>query len=99
MNEFDTECLHDIERRRDAGFAPSAHERDFLIKLVHRMSDWQPKETAPRDREILLYCSDIGYSVSYWSEAFVCFVDDECNELHPTDWMPLPEPPTTGKER
>ena len=34
MSNYDTECLKDIERRRDAGFAPSAHERDFLIRLA-----------------------------------------------------------------
>ena len=35
MTNFDAECLADIERRRNAGFAPSDHERYFLIRLAH----------------------------------------------------------------
>ncbi len=35
MSNYDAECLKDIVRRRDAGFTPSDHERDFLIRLAH----------------------------------------------------------------
>lgn len=69
------------------------------------MSDWQPIETAPKDgtpiKLLIPYspeifpesdCTDRGF----WSAEDSCFRfdgDDGPDDIQPTHWMPLPEPP------
>lgn len=63
------------------------------------MTDWQPIETAPKGRSLLVWFGRVGmhYNVLIcddmgWREA----VDDgrQLKEgYEPTHWMPLPEPP------
>ncbi len=68
------------------------------------MTEWQPIETAPKDRDILVYedgwcvvvsweeCDGVGYKGpnGHWmSNACV----DSYTEVEPTHWQPLPEPP------
>jgi len=66
--------------------------------------EWQPIETAPKNRQVLV--SD-GYEVAYsvlgkaahvpiygWIELVgVDPYDADVLEMEPTHWMPLPEPP------
>lgn len=55
--------------------------------------DWQPIETAPRDREILAWCGE-------WQIAVFCqysvrhggWIDELCDMAYPTHWINL-EPP------
>lgn len=65
------------------------------------MSEWQPIETAPQHGQVLLYLNGDMY-VGVWTqnpytgdEAFaVAELPDEKRAIvHPTHWMPLPEPP------
>ena len=74
------------------------------------MSEWQPIETAPKDGDQLVYCSDTNEQfIAFWSKSIES--DDEAwtfgrfrndvGELcslvcRPTHWMPLPEPPETA---
>jgi hypothetical protein len=74
------------------------------------MMEWQPIETAPKDRNILVCEADGKVSVaSHTLQHFprakpswvgMCrdeFVFDEAEGMiwfEPTHWMPLPEPPT-----
>jgi hypothetical protein len=60
---------------------------------------WQPIESAPEDRDILLFCPEgvcTKVFVGYWDVD--CWSTPEGGEIvrisgHPTHWMPLPEPP------
>ena len=66
------------------------------------MSEWQPIETAPRDKRVLIwsgqemYCAhwsrnpmtrDVAWSVAEWG------TEGEQALVKATHWMPLPEPP------
>lgn len=68
---------------------------DMVVEIVE---DWQPIETAPHDRLILVYAPGIPTMhlpsitcTCMWHED-AGFCVDELRE--PTHWMPLPEPPT-----
>ena len=58
---------------------------------------WQPIETAPRDgSEILLWDKEFeACAVGYFFEPFAQWVAfPGCTEeVNPTHWMPLPQPP------
>jgi hypothetical protein len=62
---------------------------------------WQPIETAPKDKDILLYCPEykgiyIGQSWTAYDEEenYTYFWVSQIGEVYPTHWQPLPEPPT-----
>ena len=65
------------------------------------MSTWQPIETAPKDRLILIcskFESRLIIEVAIWTETkkrmgFSGFVAQFSGPVEPTHWMPLPEPP------
>ena len=61
---------------------------------------WQPIETAPTDKAVLVYCH--GFSVAHWNTAYKKWIvygaETECTRMmntryRPTHWMPLPDPP------
>ncbi len=61
--------------------------------------EWQPIETAPKDRRILLWNGDFIASGAYEGgviDGFIMHrdVDDDWSIDEPTHWMPLPAPPT-----
>ena len=63
------------------------------------MDEWQPIETAPKDRAILVY--HFGYTIAHFNTAYGHWIGQgECTpdtlslkQFPPTDWMPLPDPP------
>ena len=68
---------------------------------------WQPIETAPKDRPILLFCryEPVGIGIwwcntwHWWADgAALEYMSDFGSEYKqfgpPSHWMPLPEPPT-----
>lgn len=69
------------------------------------MADWQPIETAPKDRRILGYGlvgfqAEAGMATVRWGDHYKEWYCDpnECSEYSPekcalTHWQPLPEPP------
>lgn len=62
------------------------------------MSDWQPIETAPRDKTpFLALTKGGGHGVAVMGEddehPFLCKPDGRPFCLHATHWMPLPGPP------
>jgi hypothetical protein len=69
------------------------------------MSDWQPIETAPKDGTYMLLMSRSGVVIGLWDAhedrefgTVPAWRDDgEGYELHPTHWMPLPDPPKESK--
>lgn len=78
------------------------------------MSEWQPIETAPKDRtHILLFVGNdkpqivVAYyesfvtedgTVEWWAYADWLLQDAAGEIFGPTHWMPLPPPPQTGDE-
>jgi len=65
------------------------------------MSQWQPIETAPIRKEVLLYCTPI-YGEAFLSSGYLSgdcdrdgfpfiFLND--GTVRASHWMPLPEPP------
>ena len=78
------------------------------------MSEWQPIETAPRDETDILVAGGThgnecvscefhgakftGVAIAYWDKREKWFSGGECDYYHPTHWMPLPTPPTTGEK-
>jgi hypothetical protein len=62
------------------------------------MMDWQPIESAPKDKPVLVYCPGnhrselvlLAEQVTH-SRRWVIFIDGQ--EVVPTHWQPLPEPP------
>lgn len=66
-----------------------------LINECKELNQWQSIETAPKDREILVYApayQDLRFliSVCKWNES-AGFCIDELRQ--PTHWMELPKPP------
>jgi hypothetical protein len=60
------------------------------------MSTWQPIETAPRDKRVLLfhrYLSIDHIGVGFWDGSAGCFNAYGFGYCRPTHWMPLPAPP------
>lgn len=69
--------------------------------------EWQPIETAPKDRDILLYTNCRGVVRGRWNDCKYAtkprpyWTHDReriwgtvaCRADQPTHWMPLPEPP------
>jgi hypothetical protein len=68
------------------------------------MNEWQPIETAPKDTLLILYLKDEGVIIGEgWhtydeppygepSKDLYWWVEQR-GRVHPTHWMPLPEPP------
>jgi len=69
------------------------------------MTDWQPIETAPKDTDVLLYLKDGGIVIGEGWHTYdeppygqpskeLYWINLEIGQvLHPTHWMPLPNPP------
>lgn len=63
------------------------------------VTEWQPIETAPKNRHLLIFSSATGVETSFWNPS----LDDWDGGLdgygepqalvHATHWMPLPAPP------
>lgn len=63
------------------------------------MADWQPIETAPKDRNILTW-NGTGHAISWWMIGLNMWNAaghslDYVEEHQPTHWLPLPDPPET----
>jgi hypothetical protein len=61
---------------------------------------WRPIKTAPKDKDILLYCLEnksihIGVGWTDYDCEYECsyFWVSEIGWVDPTHWMPLPKPP------
>lgn len=75
------------------------------------MSEWQPIETAPKDGTEILVWAKEGRRCARWvpgnhrhKQGWADWIEDadedylsEIVYLHPTDWMPLPDPPTSSE--
>ncbi|HKG84966.1 MAG TPA: DUF551 domain-containing protein [Beijerinckiaceae bacterium] len=64
---------------------------------------WQSIDTAPADRDILIYVAAWGPLIARrnsefgeWTSRMQCPVSLAEEADRPTHWMPLPEPPTAG---
>ncbi|MFL5074712.1 MAG: DUF551 domain-containing protein [Microvirga sp.] len=64
---------------------------------------WQPIDTAPADRDILIYVAAWGPLIARlnsefgeWTSRMQCPVSLAEEADRPTHWMPLPEPPIAG---
>ncbi len=70
------------------------------------MEKWEPIDTAPKDKEIIVCDASSGWTiVASWSDRDGCgfrrlegfWMSNGCVDnyltIDPTHWMPLPEPP------
>ena len=79
-------------------------DRSHLVwraRTIIESDEWKPIETAPKDgTEILMWSQYDGivvghYSKSVWADGWIIYdARSDTIELHPTHWMPLPQPPT-----
>lgn len=96
----------DCSYARSPQYNPVSAMRNALTVAVNMMSEWQPIETAPKDKTILIFHHDynkwrgqirIGYSHGdYNGHKDVITEDGQCGwpiRPLPTHWMPLPTPP------
>lgn len=75
--------------------------RQIIITALQEYSAWKPIETAPKDwSSMILYASDERLDSEVIEGYFSCFdggrgewVSRCGTTVHPTHWMPLPEPP------
>lgn len=68
------------------------------------MDEWQPIETAPKDKTSVLLIGRYPTSSRGWSDIYMCWRAQKENgfegwlrwphSFHPTHWMPLPANPT-----
>ena len=90
-----------VDQRRE-----EVNRQQSMTELLRRMKvEWQPIETAPKDGTPLLLASrsDVGpnyTAVGVWDcdsaeEGGQCWRDRifDADQLAPTHWMPLPDPP------
>jgi Protein of unknown function (DUF551) len=63
------------------------------------MGEWQPIETAPKRKRVILYYPPEVRERAYASLSAMYAVDYPNRGEHrkPTHWMPLPEPPKAGE--
>jgi hypothetical protein len=57
------------------------------------MSEWQPIETAPRDGQRVLMLTAKHYVITGFFSNGWWLSHPGVYQIHPTHWMPLPEPP------
>ena len=60
------------------------------------MSEWLPIGLAPKDKPIMAFHvagKFSGLAIAEWCEYFERWEDTGGFEIHPTHWMPLPDPP------
>lgn len=65
-------------------------------KTIRVRPKWQPIETAPEDRNVLIFCEHniyIAYCTSEMKERGVFYIVETGDGISPTHWMPLPEKP------
>lgn len=90
--------------------SPTSRAKDIEIQKLRAASNWQPIETAPKQRVVLLWAltdEETGnwkMATGFWMPGY----RDEPGEwewdgrrlkpydVQPTHWMPLPEPPAHG---
>lgn len=75
----------------------------LIVTECQELNQWQPIESAPKDRQILTWSKEDGQNVTYWStslwvEKGGSWIIYESRSdtwiLYPTHWMELPpEPP------
>lgn len=63
------------------------------------MTDWQDIKTAPKDHEgprILVFDGEVHFATRGFTSELrrAGWFDERGWLIHPTHWMPLPEPPT-----
>lgn len=77
--------------------AESGHkgsEDDAIAAWNRRASGWQPIETAPRDKKIVVYADSIKCTyMAYWVEADEDWFVFGNGSAMLTHWQPLPDPP------
>jgi hypothetical protein len=74
--------------------------REFAQAIAEARPKWRPIETAPKDKDVLVYQPSENIVISaFWQEDgyFHGWMNWSCRsdgwQLAPTHWMPLPEPP------
>lgn len=74
----------------------NAYELALITELINlqcvELNPWQPIETAPKDRRILLFYNGIK-TVGMWGQKYKCWLDEVNFCVEPTHWQELPEDP------
>jgi hypothetical protein len=95
----DESIANEHDRPDDAVWARDNVETlDACLILLRQQQGWQPIETAPKDREILLYGKrrfTDGIAQGAWNSGGAMHLPHWMGDVtQPTHWMPLPSPPS-----
>ena len=64
--------------------------------------EWQPIESAPQAEVVLLYSPVDGVETGYFGNVTQVWYGTNADDPmpdQPTDWMPLPAPPNTDRDK
>ena len=94
---------------RIEGLAEAAERELALLAEIDRLkaklakTEWQPIETAPMDGTRVLVTDGFMVGDAYFRRGdwwlYECGDDWYSVTINPTNWMPLPEPPTTEETK
>jgi hypothetical protein len=96
VGEVCDDCRREARRQLGLPVTPAPPEAS------HRaIREWQPIETAPKDgTQVWAWDAERGSNPALWVEGAWWITYDDAM-IHPTHWMPLPDPPaalSTGTE-
>ena len=95
MRGITEESLRHVMKMHDMNDGKTSLIFSHLFNECTELNAWQPIETAPKDKNILVYDPGYGQLVVIWSEFYSLWITVFGRKLTqtPTHWQELPEDP------